>query len=103
MITRRDSLRLAAAGLALAMTTTRSAAAPLAETLLNSRGANVVIDASSAQPLGTQCVQVLLCAASAWKTEGLSLAVANRSPAFVEGLQLLGIPADTFFEGETRQ
>jgi len=79
------------------------AAAPLAETLLNSRGANVVIDASSVQRLGTQCVQVLLCAASAWKTEGLSLAVANRSPAFVEGLQLLGIPADTFFEGETRQ
>jgi len=31
MITRRDSLRLAASGLALAMTTTRPAAAPLAE------------------------------------------------------------------------
>jgi chemotaxis protein CheX len=79
------------------------AAAPLAETLLNSRGANVVIDASPVQRVGTQCLQVLLCAASAWRTEGLSLAVANRSPAFAEGLQLLGIPADTFLEGEMQQ
>jgi len=78
------------------------AAAPLTETLLKSRGTDIVIDASAVQRLGAQCLQVLLCAASAWRADGGSLAITNRSPCFVESLQLLGIPADTFL-GETQQ
>jgi chemotaxis protein CheX len=79
------------------------AATPLAKMLLAQRGANIVIDASSVQRVGAQCVQVLLSAASTWTADGLSFVIANRSPAFVEGLQLLGIPGDTFIEGEVQQ
>jgi chemotaxis protein CheX len=79
------------------------AATPLLKSLLERRGGSVVIDASSVQRVGAQCVQVLLSAASAWSAEGHSLAIVNRSPGFVEGLQLLGIPADAFIEGEVQQ
>ena len=79
------------------------AAAPLAKSLIERRGASIAIDASSVQRVGAQCVQVLLSAASAWTADGHSLAIVNRSPGFVEGLQLLGIPQDAFIEGEVQQ
>jgi chemotaxis protein CheX len=79
------------------------AAGPLARTLVESRGANVVIDASSVQRVGAQCMQVLLSAASAWTSDGLSLAIVNRSQGFAEGLQILGISADAFIEGGAQQ
>jgi chemotaxis protein CheX len=79
------------------------AATPLAKTLLERRGASIVIDASSVQRVGAQCAQVLLSAASTWTADGHSLAIVNRSPGFVEGLQLLGIPSDAFTEGEVQQ
>jgi chemotaxis protein CheX len=79
------------------------AARPLAATLIGRRGAGIVVDASSVQHVGAQCVQVLLSAAAAWAAEGHAFAVVNRSPGFIEGLQLLGIPADTFNEGEAQQ
>jgi chemotaxis protein CheX len=58
----------------------------------------VVIDASQVQYLGAQCLQVLLSAASTWRTERASLRIADRSPGFARGLELLGIPATTFPE-----
>jgi chemotaxis protein CheX len=79
------------------------AAKPLAQALLERRGADVAIDASSVLRVGAQCVQVLLSAASTWTADGHSLAIVNRSPGFVEGLQLLGIAGDAFIEGEARQ
>ena len=79
------------------------AAKPLAQSLLERRGASIVIDASSVQRVGAQCAQVLLSAASTWAADGHSLAIVNRSPGFVDGLQLLGIAADAFIEGEAQQ
>jgi chemotaxis protein CheX len=79
------------------------AAKPLAQLLLERRGASIVIDASAVQRVGAQCVQVLLSAASTWTADGHSLAIVNRSPGFVEGLELLGIPGDAFIEGEAQQ
>jgi chemotaxis protein CheX len=79
------------------------AAAPLAKSLIERRGASIAIDASSVQRVGAQCVQVLLSAASTWTADGHSLAIVNRSPGFVEGLQLLGIAGDSFIEGEVQQ
>src|SRR5262245_32609973 len=67
------------------------AATPLVKSLLERRGADIVIDASSVQRVGAQCAQVLLSAAAAWNGDGHSLAIVNRSPGFAEGLQLLGI------------
>ncbi len=72
------------------------AAGPLAKSLAEERGKNVVIDASQVQHLGTQCLQVLLSAASAWSAEGASLRIVNRSEAFASSLELVGIPAATF-------
>ncbi len=93
----------AAPALQLPETLDLLAAAPLAKSLIEKRGASIAIDASSVQRVGAQCVQVLLSAASAWTTDGHSLAIVNRSPGFVEGLQLLGIPGDAFIEGEVQQ
>ena len=53
-------------------------------------GRSVVLDASGVQRIGGQCLQVLLAAASAWRQDGYSLAFAAPSPAFEDGLSLLG-------------
>jgi chemotaxis protein CheX len=74
------------------------AAAPLAKSLAEGRGGDVVIDASQVQHVGAQCLQVLLSAASTWSAEGTSLRIINRSSGFATGLELVGIPATTFAE-----
>jgi chemotaxis protein CheX len=89
--------------LQLAETLDLVAAKPLAQSLIERRGASIVIDASSVQRVGAQCVQVLLSAASTWAADGHSLAVVNRSQGFVEGLELLGIAGNAFNEGEVQQ
>jgi chemotaxis protein CheX len=74
------------------------AAAPLAKSLAQVRGSDVLIDASQVQHLGAQCLQVLLSAASTWSAEGALLRVVNRSAGFAAGLELMGVPAATFAE-----
>jgi chemotaxis protein CheX len=98
-----EEIRMTQSALQLAEVLDLVAAKPLAQALLERRGASIVIDASSVQRVGAQCVQVLLSAASTWAADGHSLAIINGSPSFAEGLQLLGIPGDAFIEGDVRQ
>jgi chemotaxis protein CheX len=72
------------------------AAAPLAIELLLFRGADIKIDASRVERLGTQCLQVLLSAAATWRHDGATLDIVHMSPRFVEGLELLAIPSTIF-------
>ena len=75
-----------------------SAAAPLAKALLGRQGADIALDASEVQQLGTQCLQVLLSAAATWSASGATLRIVNRSDGFTAGLELVGVPATVFAE-----
>lgn len=66
------------------------AAAPLAAALAARRGHDVEVDASRVGRLGGQCLQVLLAARACWDAEGARLRVLAPSPAFADGLALLG-------------
>jgi chemotaxis protein CheX len=67
------------------------AAAPLAERLKALRGAALTLDGTRVEWLGGQCLQVLLAAAQSWRGDGAALRLAAPSPAFCDGLRLLGV------------
>lgn len=66
------------------------AAMPLAAALLARRGGDVVIDASAAQRMGAQCLQVLLSARATWAEDGHAFRITGASPEFAEASALLG-------------
>jgi chemotaxis protein CheX len=79
------------------------AATPLARALLERRGKPIVLDGSSVQQLGAQCVQVLLSAKRTWGADGIPLSIVNCAPRMIEDLQLLGIDSTTLTTGEQPQ
>lgn len=70
------------------------AAAPLAQTFLARRGAELSVDASSVRRVGAQCLQVLVAAAATWKADGVCLRLEKPTEEFLEGSRLLGIHLD---------
>ena len=76
------------------------AAGRLTTDLLELRKQELVIDASQVRRLGGQCLQVLLSARATWEFDGVPLHIGDSSPAFVEGLELLGISPENFVEQE---
>lgn len=73
-----------------------TAAGPLTSEMLRLRGKDLVVDASGVDRLGAQCVQVLLSASATWAHDGMELELANPSPAFVEGLEAMGLEVANF-------
>ena len=71
------------------------AAGPLTREILAARGQDLAVDASEVRRLGGQCLQVLLAAQAAWASDGHALEIREPSPAFVEGVALMGA-ADRF-------
>lgn len=69
------------------------AAAPLKASLLEHRGEDVRIDASSVNRLGGLCLQLLLAAQKAWAEDGLAFAIQPRSDAFTDSVRLFGAAA----------
>ena len=67
------------------------AALPLRQALLERRGEDLEVDASGVRRLGTLCLQVLISAMSTWAADSCQLVFLNPSPAFVEGLDRLGV------------
>ena len=64
------------------------AAAPLHAQILELRGAPLTIDASKVQRLGGLCLQVLVAADAAWKSDDQDLTLAQPSPEFDAGWSL---------------
>jgi len=64
------------------------AAASLHAQIMGLRGAPLTIDASKVQRLGGLCLQVLLAAETAWKTDDQTLSLAQPSPEFDAGWTL---------------
>ena len=65
-------------------------AGPLRDTLLTLRGSPLAIDASDVERLSGPCFQVLASARLTWEADGQPFAFTNASPAFENGLALLG-------------
>lgn len=68
-----------------------TAAAPLAQSFITRRGADLTIDASQVRRVGAQCMQVLLAAATTWKSDGRRLSLEKPTEEFLEGSHLLGL------------
>lgn len=76
------------------------AAAPLAEGLLQIRGADLTIDASDVEQLGGQCLQVLLSTQQTWRADETALQLVNPSSDFIECLRLFGLSPSQFSSEE---
>lgn len=75
------------------------AAKPLADQLLSLRGNSVKLDASKVEKIGGQCIQVFLSAAKTWEADCSDIEVVSPSPAFLAGLQTLGLSTDHLSTG----
>ena len=75
------------------------AAAGLKAALLERRGSDLRVDASSVQHLGGLCAQVLASAATTWATDGVALTFPAASEAFEQGARLLGLHSILLSEG----
>ena len=71
-----------------------TAATPLAQSFIAQRGSELRVDASRVRRVGAQCLQVLVAAAEAWKTDDARLRVINPTEEFLEGCRLLGVQFD---------
>lgn len=72
------------------------AAGKLTSDFLALRKRELLVDASQVRRIGGQCLQVLLSARATWEFDGVGLRISTTSPAFVEGLQQLGISPEDF-------
>lgn len=68
-----------------------TAAAPLAQSFLTRRGADLSIDASQVRRVGAQCLQVLLAAVTTWQSDGVRLCLEKPTEEFLEASRLLGL------------
>src|SRR4029078_4391055 len=80
-----------------------SAAGMLAKQFLEKRGADLIVDASSVEVFGAQCLQVLISASRTWMADGWRMTLNERSPLFDEPIRLLGAELESLFAGERVQ
>lgn len=80
-----------------------TAVAPLHENLMSMRGDDLVIDASSVERMGAQCVQLLLSAHQSWVEDKASFEIENASENFLAAIALLGVEPGDLDVKETLQ
>lgn len=76
-----------------------AAADELAEALEHLCDSPLEVDASGVSQLGALCAQVLLAARLQWQSDRVTFRLVSPSPAFRDGLAVLGLPADIFDSG----
>jgi len=64
------------------------------------RGRPLTVDASGVDLVGAQCVQILVSAQQTWARDGIALTLSNPSQAFLDSLELLGVPPRKIGEWE---
>lgn len=67
-----------------------AAAGPLRDEILGLRGGPLTLNASSVMRVGGLCLQVLLAARTAWKSDDKAFSVADASPEFRNTLERVG-------------
>lgn len=78
-----------------------TAAAPLEAALLELRGKPAHIQGQDVERLGAQCLQVLLSASQTWAADDQIFTVSDISPAFADGLKVLGFDTTIFAQQES--
>ncbi|MCF3641748.1 STAS domain-containing protein [Rhizobium sp. TRM95111] len=71
--------------------------------LLELKGSNLNIDASSVERVGTLCAQVLMAAARTWERDNLAFTFAKASDPFMKTMQLIGVNIDHLLAKEIQQ
>jgi chemotaxis protein CheX len=80
-----------------------TAAEPLATALLKMSHAEILIDASHVLRLDAPCLQVLVAAATLWRSNGNAFKLGEMSPRFVEDVSRLGLALDALVNGVSSQ
>ncbi len=78
-----------------------TAASELRETLIGHRGAPIVLDGSSVERLGGQCLQILLSARATWAADNRAFALATPSEALLRDLSILGVSPESLSTNES--
>ncbi|WAJ29840.1 STAS domain-containing protein [Antarcticirhabdus aurantiaca] len=78
-----------------------TAASELRETLIGHRGAPIVLDGSSVERLGGQCLQILLSARATWAADNRAFALATPSEALLRDLSILGVSPESLSTHES--
>lgn len=89
-------------GLTLESVLDLKAARGLHDKLLALRGSALVVDASTVERIGAQCLQILLSAKQSWSRDRLDLVVSGQSEGFVNSLRQMGFGPDLAPIGEGR-
>jgi chemotaxis protein CheX len=87
---KRPSKAAKANTLILAESLDLAAVAPLRDEFLGARGAALTVDASHVQRIGGLCLQVLLAARAAWRTDGQDFSVTGPTPELRNSLERAG-------------
>jgi chemotaxis protein CheX len=78
------------------------AAGTLADSLLDHRGADLVLDAARVEQIGALAVQAIRAAARSWAQDGHALTFVNASNDLADQLALLGFRPDTLTQWEAQ-
>lgn len=78
-----------------------NAASTLHSRLMELRGSDLVIDASSVERVGALCIQVLMSASRTWEEEERSLTFSQMSDALTKTMQLSGVNYDHMLAKES--
>lgn len=78
-----------------------NAASTLHSRLMELRGSDLVIDASSVERVGALCIQVLMSASRTWEEEERSLTFSQMSDALMKTMQLSGVNYDHMLAKES--
>lgn len=78
-----------------------NAAGSLHSKLMELRGSDIVIDASSVERVGALCIQVLMSASKTWEEEKHSLTFSQMSDALMKTMQLSGVNYDHMLAKES--
>ncbi len=72
----------------------RKAVAQFAQTLMDHRGGDAVLDASAVTRMGVPAVELLVAARKQWLVDGHSLRISDASAAFLSTLDDIGVSLD---------
>lgn len=87
--------------LSLPETFDRKAVSTFARTLLDHRGADMILDASGVHRMGTLAVEMLISARKQWQADGWAMSVSNASDPFLTAIHAAGTSVEILQTGGT--
>lgn len=79
------------------------ASMPLRDAFLDRRGDALMVDASQVTQIGGLCLQVLIAARRAWRSDCIEFAITGRSEAFDSAITLFGAAEELGLQSQREQ